>query len=76
MSFHPYIESNNACWHCVAFDGMTAEDTAALCTMPRHPRVRSQPEGGCSSFVRETGCDDEQARQVVVQVPKQLTSRD
>lgn len=76
MSFRPYTESNHSCWFCVAFDGMTAEDSAALCRRPNHPRVRSQPENGCSSFVRETGCDDEPAGQVVLQAPKQLPARD
>lgn len=47
------------CWHCHWFDGMTAQDTAALCSNKTCPRVRSQPENGCCSWEREPGSDDE-----------------
>jgi hypothetical protein len=30
-----------------------------MCARPGHPRRRTQPERGCSGFVREVGADDE-----------------
>lgn len=47
------------CWHCTAYDGLTAGGSAALCSRPLSPRVRSSPETGCCGFQRELGTDDE-----------------
>jgi hypothetical protein len=47
------------CWHCTAFDGMTAQGTAALCSRPNGCRVRALPAAGCVSWVRAPGTDDE-----------------
>jgi hypothetical protein len=47
------------CWHCAAFDGLTAQGTAALCRRPGCCRVRAAPVTGCCEWQRETGSDDE-----------------
>ena len=47
------------CWHCSRFDGMTAQGSAALCTLPHAARVQALPGRGCSAFEREPGADDE-----------------
>jgi hypothetical protein len=47
------------CWHCRFYDGMTNENTSALCNHPGCSRVRSTPANGCSAFEREPGADDE-----------------
>ena len=50
----------------VMFDGDAADadtlvynGTAALCSRPGCPRVRSMPANGCSAFEREPGADDD-----------------
>ena len=47
------------CWHCTAFDGMTAQGTAALRGRPGCCRVRSQPETGCVCWVPAPSTEDE-----------------
>lgn len=44
-----------ACWQCRHFDGMTGQDTAALCARPGGCRVRSGPHTGCSQFELDPG---------------------
>lgn len=46
------------CWHCHHYVAMLACG-AASCSLQLGPRVRSQPERGCSAFEREPGADDE-----------------
>lgn len=48
------------CWHCRHYAAMLDRD-AALCSLQLGPRVRSQPERGCSAWEREPGADDEDA---------------
>ena len=47
------------CWHCRFFVAMAYQGTAARCSQPGGPVVRSQPQHGCSSYQREPGTDDE-----------------
>lgn len=47
------------CWHCSHYLAMTYGGTAALCSLPNGPRVRSSPLNGCSAWEREVGSDDE-----------------
>lgn len=46
------------CWHCHHYVAMLPCG-AAECSLQLGPRVRSQPERGCSAFEREPGADDE-----------------
>ena len=48
-----------ACWHCNAYDGLTAQGTAALCKRPGGTRVQASPESGCAFWERKPGTDDE-----------------
>ena len=59
---HFVLASGSArpCWYCHWFDGMTAQNTCALCLREGGPRVRSDPQNGCSCWQREPGSDDEQ----------------
>lgn len=50
------------CWLCHWYDGMDTSGTMALCNNAGCSRCRSQPERGCSSFLREVGGDDESGR--------------
>lgn len=54
--------TTHPCWHCTAFDGLTGGGSAALCSRPLSPRVRSSPETGCCGFERAVGTDDEPDR--------------
>lgn len=56
--FQPWQESR-PCWHCSHFAGVDVSASAAQCRLPMAPRLRSQPERGCSAFEREIGADDE-----------------
>lgn len=51
--------ARHPCWHCTGYEGLTGGGTAALCSRPNSPRVRSSPEAGCSGFERALGSDDE-----------------
>lgn len=50
---------NGPCWH--HFEALVYDGSAAMCTLPEAPRVRSMPSNGCSGFEREPGSDDEDA---------------
>ena len=62
--FQPTIP-DRPCWQCSAFDGVDSSGTAALCHRRRYPRVRTQPERGCSGWQREVGADDEPERVLI-----------
>jgi hypothetical protein len=47
------------CWHCIWFKGLLYQGSAAACSLPNGPRVRSAPLTGCSAWEREPGVDDE-----------------
>lgn len=57
--FDPWRGEQRRCWHCVRFVAMVYQGSAAWCSLPNGPRVRSQPEWGCGMWVREVGADDE-----------------
>jgi hypothetical protein len=38
---------------------MLYSGSAARCSLPNAPRVRSMPSGGCAFWLREPGTDDE-----------------
>ena len=59
--FTPWTLTLRPCWHCRAFAGLAHGASVAHCSLAGGPRVRSQPEQGCSAFERETGADDEAA---------------
>lgn len=65
MSFQPYLSEPTPCWYCVHFDGMASHGSSALCRNRPGPRVCSMPLWGCSSWMREVGCDDEPFVQVI-----------
>lgn len=44
-----------ACWQCRHYEGMTGQNTAALCRRGDGPRVRSGPHDGCSQFEADLG---------------------
>lgn len=66
--FSPHNGERRPCWHCAWFEALICERSAALCTLPNGPRVRSMPRDGCVSFTREPGADDEPER-----VPEPVT---
>lgn len=57
--FSPHTTPHQPCWHCHFYERLLHAGSAAACTMPRAPRVRSAPEHGCSGWEREPGTDDE-----------------
>ncbi len=57
--FSPWCSEPVRCWHCSSFVAMVYEGSAAICTATNHPRIRSQPHEGFSSYSREPGADDE-----------------
>ena len=57
--FSPHVAERRPCWHCTQFVGMVAAGSAAKCSLPNGPRVRSIPAHGCSAWERETGADDD-----------------
>lgn len=59
MNFWPTSNAYRPCWHCTRFAGMLYAGSAAACTLPGGPRVRSMPGGGCVCWEREPGADDE-----------------
>jgi hypothetical protein len=60
--FHPWPADERPCWSCRHFERLLPRAGAALCRLPRAPRVRSRPAHGCASFEREPGSDDEPPR--------------
>ena len=59
MNFWPTSNDYRPCWHCIQFAGMLYAGSAAACTSPGGPRVRSMPGGGCVNWERQPGADDE-----------------
>lgn len=49
-SWYHNTRTDRPCWACQHFDGMTGQDTAALCNNPKCCRVRSMPLYGCSAW--------------------------
>lgn len=46
------------CWHCTGYGGLVYQRSAARCTKPGHPAIRTEPHQGCSGWVRAPGTDD------------------
>lgn len=61
MSFQPHT-ADRPCWHCVHYEGFDRSGALALCANAGCSRCRTQPERGCSAFVREIGADDEPSK--------------
>ena len=57
--FSPWTGLHQPCWQCTRFVRMLYGGTAAECSLPNAPKVRSAPANGCSGWMRETGSDDE-----------------
>lgn len=59
QNLHYGLTVDRPCWTCHWYGGMTAQNTAALCSNAACCAVRSQPENGCARYEREPGSDDE-----------------
>lgn len=57
--FRPSLSTDQPCWTCTGYGGLTAGGTAAWCTRPGCPRVRASADLGCCSWERALGTDDE-----------------
>jgi hypothetical protein len=57
--FTPWGSDERPCWHGTRFIGLLHDGTAARCSLPGGPGVRSMQAGGCSAFECEVGADDE-----------------
>ena len=47
------------CWHCSRFIALVYDGSAAECSLPNGPRIRSMPAWGCAAFERQPGADDD-----------------
>jgi hypothetical protein len=58
--FSPWQDGHRPCWHCTHFVAVVYQGSAAMCSAPSHPVIRSNPIQGCASFTRQSGADDVQ----------------
>jgi hypothetical protein len=75
--FNPWAADGRPCWHCIYFDAMVYQGSAAACRHKGGPRIRSAPANGCSAWEREVGADDETgppASRPFVPVPRVTTA--
>jgi hypothetical protein len=51
-----------ACWTCEWWEVEYPLPYSASCLNPECARLRTNPQRGCASWVRATGCDDEELK--------------